>query len=114
MSIAPRQASRVPAAGWLPALDALNWAPAFDSESHVEYDAAVCHASDGVEVSLDDLWELQEQEREAQDQLAQRCTIEQRAAAESVQLGGDALGGVDQLPSASVSVTGSGRTRPLG
>ena len=87
--IAPRQASRVPAAGWLLGLDALDWAPAFDSESHVEHDAAVCHASDGVEVSLDDLRGLYEQESEAQDQLAERRTIEQRAAAESVQLGGD-------------------------
>jgi GAF domain-containing protein len=95
--IAPRQASRVPAAGWLPGLDALDWAPAFDSESHVEHDAAVCHASDGVEVSLDDLRGLYEQESEAQDQLAERRTIEQRAAAESLQLGGDPLGGVDQL-----------------
>ena len=95
--IAPRQASTVPAAGWLPGLDALDWAPAFDSESHVEHDAAVCHASDGVEVSLDDLRGLYEQESEAQDQLAERRTIEQRAAAESVQLGGDPLDGVDHL-----------------
>ena len=41
--------ARGEAAGWLPGLDALDWAPAFDSESHVEHDAAVCHASDGVE-----------------------------------------------------------------
>jgi len=64
---------------------------------HVEHDAASCHASDGVEVSLDDLWGLPEQEGEAQDQLAQRLSIEHSAAAESVQLSGDALGGVDQL-----------------
>ena len=68
-----------------------------DSESHVEHDAAACHAADGVEVRLDHLRDFQEQEGKAQDQLAQRGAIEQRAAAEAVQLGGDAFGGVDQL-----------------
>ena len=41
--------------------------------------------------------DLPEQEREAQDQLAQRLAIEQSAAAEPVQLSDHALGGVDQL-----------------
>jgi hypothetical protein len=36
-------------------------------------------------------------EGKARDQLAQRITVEQSAAAESVELGGDALDGVDQL-----------------
>jgi hypothetical protein len=54
----------------LPGLDALDRAPGLDSESHVEHDAAVCHASDGVEVGLDHLRDLQEQQGEAQDQLA--------------------------------------------
>ena len=71
--------------------------PGLDSQSHVEHDAAVWHASDGVEVRLDHLRELPEQEREAQHQLAQRLSIEHRAAAEPVQLSGDAVGGVDQL-----------------
>ena len=61
-----------------PRLDALDWAPALDSQSHVEHDAAVGHASDGVEVGLDDLGDLAEQQGEAQDQLAQRLTIERR------------------------------------
>ena len=34
---------------------------------------------------------------EAQDELAQRLAVERRAAAEAVELGGHALGGVDQL-----------------
>ena len=80
-----------------PRLDALDWAPVLDSESHVEHDAAACHASDGVEVRLDHFRELPEQERKAQHQLAQRLSIEHGAAAEPVQLVGDTLGGVDQL-----------------
>ena len=55
------------------------------------------HASDGVKVGLDDLWELPEQESEAQHQLAQRLTVEHSAAAEPVQFGDHPLGGVDQL-----------------
>lgn len=80
-----------------PRLDAFDWAAALDAESHVEHDAAVCHASDWVEVRLDHLRKLSEQEREAQHQLAQRFTVKHSAAAEPVQLADHALGGVDQL-----------------
>src|SRR5450631_581776 len=88
---------RRPAAEASPGLDALDWAPVLDSQSHVEHDAAAWHASDGVEVRLDHLRELPEQEGKAQHQLAQRLTIEHGAAAESVELRRDALGRVDQL-----------------
>src|SRR5450755_3544288 len=77
---------RRPAAEASPGLDALDWAPVLDSQSHVEHDAAAWHASDGVEVRLDHLRELPEQEGKAQHQLAQRLTIEHGAAAESVEL----------------------------
>src|SRR5450755_1310475 len=88
---------RRPAAEASPGLDALDWAPVLDSQSHVEHDAAAWHASDGVEVRLDHLRELPEQEGKAQHQLAQRLTIEHGAATESVELGDHALGGGDQL-----------------
>ena len=94
---ARRLPSEIAVAGRSPRLDPLDWPPALDSQSHVEHDAAVCHASDGVEVRLDHLWELPEQEGKAQHQLAQRLSVEHSAAAEPVQLSGDALGGVDQL-----------------
>jgi hypothetical protein len=53
-----------------PRLDALDWAPRLDSQSHVEHDAAAGHATDRVEVGLDHLRDLPEQEGKAQDQLA--------------------------------------------
>jgi hypothetical protein len=53
--------------------------------------------SQRVEVSLDHLGDLPEQQGKAQDQLAQRRTIERGGAPEPVQLGRDALCGVDQL-----------------
>src|SRR5580704_7117226 len=80
-----------------PCLDALDWAPGLDSQSHVEYHAAACHAPDGVEVRLDHLRDLSEQKGKAQHQLAQGRSIERSAAAEPVQLSRNALGGVDQL-----------------
>jgi hypothetical protein len=43
-----------------PGLDAFDGATVLDSQSRVEHDAASCHAPDGVEVGLDDLWELPE------------------------------------------------------
>src|SRR5512144_3281620 len=66
--------ARLPA--WSPGLDALAWASGPDSQSHVEHDAPAGHAADGVEVRLDQLGDLHEQAGEAQDQLAQRLTIE--------------------------------------
>ena len=83
-----------------------------DSQLHVEHDAAGCQASNRVEVSLDDLWGLAEQPGEAQDQLAQRLSIEHGAAAEPVQLGGDALGGVDQLVGFCVRFGEHAKRRP--
>ena len=65
-----------------------------------------------VEVSLDHLRGLYEQEGKAQDQLAQRRAIELRAAAEPVQLGGDAFGGVDQLVGFSVSYRQQAESSP--
>jgi hypothetical protein len=67
-----------------------------DSQSHVEHDATVCRAPHRVEVGLDDLGDLPEQQSEAQDQLAQRRTIERSRAPKPVQLSGDARAGVDQ------------------
>ena len=92
----------------LPGLDALDWVVGRDPQSHVKHDATVCHASDGVEVSLDDLGDLAEQEREAQDQLAQRLAIEHGAAAEPVELVTTPLAR-SISSSASASVTGSRR-----
>jgi hypothetical protein len=80
-----------------PCLDVFDWMPGLDSQSHVEHHAAACHAPDGVEVGLDHLRDLPEQEGKAQHQLAERLSVEHRAAAEAVELDGDALGGVDQL-----------------
>src|SRR5271165_2011263 len=77
----------------LPGLDAVDGAPVFDSQSHVENEAAAGHAPDGVEVGLDELGDLCEQQGEPQDELAQRLPVERGAAAQSVQLSGDALGG---------------------
>jgi hypothetical protein len=83
--------------GRSPGLDAFDWAPGFDSQSHVEHDAAVRHAPNRIEVSLDHLRDLPQQQGEAQDQIAQCLSIKQSAAAVPVELGDDALGGVDQL-----------------
>ena len=80
-----------------PGLDAVDGPPVFDSQSHVQHEAAACHAADGVEIGLDDLGDLCEQEGEAQDELAQRLAIVRSAASQPVQFSGDALGGVDQL-----------------
>jgi hypothetical protein len=80
-----------------PGLDAVEGVLVFDSQSHVHHEAAACHAPDGVEVGLGDLGDLREQEGEPQDELAQRFPVERSAAPQPVQLGGDALGGVDQL-----------------
>ena len=76
-----------------PRLDALDGAPAPDSQSHVEHDAAVRRAPDRVEVGLDYLGDLPEQQGEAQGQLAQRRTIERSGAPEPVQLSGNATAG---------------------
>jgi hypothetical protein len=43
-----------------PGLDALDRAPGLDSQLHVEHDAAVGHAANGVEVSFDHLRGLPE------------------------------------------------------
>src|SRR5450755_5163373 len=45
--------------GRSPSLDALDRAAVLDSQSHVEHDAAAWHASDGVEVRFDHLWDLE-------------------------------------------------------
>src|SRR4249920_1559156 len=95
-----------------PGFDALEWVPVLDSQLHVEHDAARCQASNRVEVSLDYLWGLPEQQSEAQDQLAQRLSIEHSAAAEPVQLGGDAVGGVDQLVGFCVRFGGQAKRSP--
>ena len=82
----------IPAAA-SPGLDALDRALLLDSQAHVEHDAPGGGAADRVEVGLDQLRDLLEQPREAQDQFAQRLAIEGCV----VQLRGDPLGGVDQL-----------------
>ena len=72
-------------------------APALDSQSHVKHDTAVRRAPDRIEVSLDHLGDLPEQQGKAQDQLAQRHTIERSGAPEPVQLSGGATAGINQL-----------------
>ena len=69
-----------------PRLDALDRAPALDSHSSVEHDAAVGRAPDRVEVSLDHLGDLAKEQGKAQDQLAKRRAVERSGTPEPVYL----------------------------
>ena len=78
-------------------LDALDRAPALDSRSRVEHDAAVGRAPDRVEVSLDDLGDLPEQQGKAQDQLAQRLAVARAAPRNPSSSVATPAAGVDQF-----------------
>ena len=63
----------------------------------IEDGAAAGGAADRVEVRLDEFGDLAEQEREAQNQLTESLTVEQRAAMKPVELTHDRFRGVDQF-----------------
>jgi len=73
------------------------WRPALDAHPQVEDLATHRHATDGIEVGLDELGNLAYQQGEAQDELAHRPPIERRMAAEPAELSRHALRGFDQL-----------------
>jgi hypothetical protein len=65
--------------------------PALDAYPQVEDLATHRHATDGIEVGLDELGNLAYQQGEAQDELAHRPPIERRMAAEPAELSRHAL-----------------------